>query len=109
MVTPRLTRSFKVLNRFFNTLAYDPPGSAEPFLFWSAWAAHAGATLYDLQDAHGPIRRGSSCLLRRLQTLEQIVAGNPQLGMLTRLLTSRPRARSARQRSICTPDDARPP
>ena len=28
-VTPRLTRSFKVLNKFFNTLAYDPPGAPE--------------------------------------------------------------------------------
>ena len=37
-VTPRLTRSFKVLNKFFNTLAYDPPGATQPYLFWSAWA-----------------------------------------------------------------------
>ena len=32
-----------------------PPSS---FLFWSAWGAHAGATLFTLQDAHGPVRRG---------------------------------------------------
>ena len=38
VVTPRLTRSFKVLNRFFNTLAYNPPGATEPFLFWAAGA-----------------------------------------------------------------------
>ena len=29
VVTPRLARSFGVLNRFFNILAYDPPGSSE--------------------------------------------------------------------------------
>ncbi len=56
VVTPRLTRTFSVLNSFFNILAYDPPGPASPFLFWAAWAAHAGATLFDLQDAHGPVR-----------------------------------------------------
>ena len=45
-VAPRLTRSFKVLNKFFNTLAYNPPGAAEPFLFWAGWLAHAGATAF---------------------------------------------------------------
>ena len=87
VVTPRLTSSFKVLNRFFNTLAYNPPGSAESFLFWSAWSAHSGATLYTLQDAHGPIRRGVilvSCAA--YQTLEAVISGNPQLGLSTRLL-----------------------
>ena len=87
VVTPRLTSSFKVLNSFFNTLAYNPPGSGESFLFWGAWSAHAGATLYTLQDAHGPIRRGVilvSCAA--YQTLEAVILGNPQLGLSTRLL-----------------------
>ncbi len=86
VVTPRLTRSFKVLNKFFNALAYDPPGAADSFLFWSAWGAHAGATMFTLQDAHGPVRRGLvlvSC--SGYETLESVVAGNPQLGMITRL------------------------
>jgi len=87
VVTPRLTRSFKVLNKFFNTLAYNPPGPTEPFLFWSAWGAHAGATLWSLQDAHGPVRRGIVLVgCPTYNSLEQIVIANPQLGVPTQLL-----------------------
>jgi phospholipid/cholesterol/gamma-HCH transport system substrate-binding protein len=87
VVTPRLTRSFKVLNGFFNTLAYNPPGDTEPFLFWSAWGAHAGATLWSLQDAHGPVRRGIVLVgCPTYNSLEQIVIANPQLGVPTQLL-----------------------
>jgi phospholipid/cholesterol/gamma-HCH transport system substrate-binding protein len=91
VVTPRLARSFGVLNRFFNELAYDPPGAARPFLFWAAWGAHAGATMFDLQDPHGPIRRGLvlvSC--NGYDVLEQVILGNPELGLLTRLLNLPP-------------------
>jgi phospholipid/cholesterol/gamma-HCH transport system substrate-binding protein len=87
IVTPRLTRSFAVLNSFFNTLAYNPPGDTEPFLFWSAWGAHAGATLWSLQDAHGPVRRGIVLVgCPTYNSLEQIVLANPQLGVPTQLL-----------------------
>jgi phospholipid/cholesterol/gamma-HCH transport system substrate-binding protein len=87
VVTPRLTRSFKVLNAFFNTLAYNPPGATEPFLFWSAWGAHAGATLWSMQDAHGPVRRGIVLVgCPTYNSLEQIVIANPQLGVPTQLL-----------------------
>jgi phospholipid/cholesterol/gamma-HCH transport system substrate-binding protein len=87
VVTPRLTRSFKVLNSFFNTLAYNPPGATEPFLYWSAWGAHAGATLWALQDAHGPVRRGIVLVgCTTYNSLEQIVIANPQLGVPTQLL-----------------------
>jgi phospholipid/cholesterol/gamma-HCH transport system substrate-binding protein len=85
-VTPGLTRSFKVLNAFFNTLAYDPPGDTQSFLFWSGWAAHAGTTITSLQDAHGPMLRGivlASCT--DFKTLASLVQGNPQLGMLSKL------------------------
>jgi phospholipid/cholesterol/gamma-HCH transport system substrate-binding protein len=85
-VTPGLTRTFKVLNAFFNTLAYDPPGDAQSYLFWSAWAAHAGTTLSSLQDAHGPILRGIvliSCT--QYGVLGPLISSNPQLGLLTKL------------------------
>ena len=85
-VTPGLTRSFKVLNNFFNTLAYDPPGDTQSFLFWSGWAAHSGTTLTSLQDAHGPMLRGivlASCT--QFGVLAPLIQGNPQLGMLTKL------------------------
>jgi phospholipid/cholesterol/gamma-HCH transport system substrate-binding protein len=87
VVTPRLARSFRVLNKFFNTLAYNPPGGTEPFLFWGAWGAHAGATLWALQDAHGPVRRGIVLVgCTTYNSLEQIVIANPQLGVPTQLL-----------------------
>jgi phospholipid/cholesterol/gamma-HCH transport system substrate-binding protein len=38
--------------------AYNPPGKEEGFLFWQTWLNHAGATIFNTQDAHGPIRRG---------------------------------------------------
>ncbi|HEY1274764.1 MAG TPA: MlaD family protein [Thermoleophilaceae bacterium] len=91
VVTPKLTNTFKVLNSLFNTLAYDPPGAADSFLYWSGWAAHAGVTMWDTQDANGPIRRGAvlvSC--PSYDTLEAVVAGNPQLGMVVHLLNLPP-------------------
>jgi len=90
-VTPRLTRSFKVLNRFFNTLAYNPPGATEPFLFWAGWLAHAGATLYNLQDAHGPIRRNLLLVnCPGYSNLNLVAEGNPQLGTVIRMLNLPP-------------------
>lgn len=97
-VAPRLTRSFKVLNRFFNELSYDPP-NGESYLFWSAWAAHNGALLSTAQDAHGPMTRGIVLLTcGDYVTLQQIVSGNPALGMLTKLANFPP------ERQVC-PDN----
>jgi phospholipid/cholesterol/gamma-HCH transport system substrate-binding protein len=87
-LTPDLTKSVRVLNELFNTLAYNPPGPAEEgYLFWTSWANHAGASLFGSQDAHGPIRHGTflaSC--STFTTLNALVAANPQLGTLTQLL-----------------------
>ena len=106
VVTPALDRSFQVLNRFFNTLAYNPPGETEPFLFWSAWGAHAGATLWSLQDAHGPVRRGIVLVgCPTYNSLEQIVLGNPQLGVPTQLLN----LPNEGQNCPSTPPDELPP
>ena len=106
VVTPRLTRSFEVLNRFFNTLAYNPPGATEPFLFWSAWGAHAGATLWALQDAHGPVRRGIVLVgCPTYNSLEQIVIANPQLGVPTQLLNLPPESENCPN----NPPDELPP
>jgi phospholipid/cholesterol/gamma-HCH transport system substrate-binding protein len=86
--TPDLTRSFKVLNALVNTLAYNPPGDREEgYLFWLAWANHAGETVFSNQDAHGPIRHGIvvlSCSTARL--LESVAGSNPALGTLVQLL-----------------------
>jgi phospholipid/cholesterol/gamma-HCH transport system substrate-binding protein len=91
--TPRLTRSFKVLNQFFNILAFDPPGGVQPFLFWSAWGAHNGATLWAQQDAHGPVRRGVVLVgCATYDALDSVVAGSPQLGTAVQLLNLPPEA-----------------
>jgi len=85
--TPRLTRSFKVINSLLNTLTYNPPGSEEGYLFWASWVNHAGASIFSTQDAHGAIRRGvvlASCL--NLSVLEGIRDTNPQLAVLVDLL-----------------------
>ena len=98
-VTPRLARSFEVLNRFFNELAYDPPGAAEPYLFWSAWGAHAGATMF--RPPGRPRADPARDRARRLHELRRpragIVLGNPQLGLLTRLLNLPPEQRGLPQ------------
>jgi phospholipid/cholesterol/gamma-HCH transport system substrate-binding protein len=89
VVTPRLTRVTKFVNALLNTLAYNPPGSEEGYLFWASWVNHAGATIFGTQDAHGPVRRGLvliSC--SSLDVLEQLKQTTPQLGVLIELLNA---------------------
>jgi phospholipid/cholesterol/gamma-HCH transport system substrate-binding protein len=96
VVTPRLTRTFKVVNSLFNTLAYNPPGSEEGYLFWASWASHAGATVFGQQDAHGPVRRGLvivSC--PALAVLDQVKQQLPSLAVLVELLNA------PRQSAVC--------
>ena len=70
---PPLTSSVGVINTLFNTLAYQPAGSEQGYLFWGAWLAHIADSLTDLQDAQGPTVRGifmascrhSTCSRRR--------------------------------------------
>ena len=69
------------------TLAYNPPGEEEGYLFWVAWANHLGNQLFTTQDAHGPIRRGlfiTTC--QDVPVLDQVAQANPLLGTLTDLL-----------------------
>jgi phospholipid/cholesterol/gamma-HCH transport system substrate-binding protein len=85
--TPDLTRTFKVVNRLLDMLAYNPKGSEEGYLFWVAWANHLGNQIFTTQDAHGPIRRGlfiTTC--QDLTVLNQVSQANPLLGTLTDLL-----------------------
>jgi phospholipid/cholesterol/gamma-HCH transport system substrate-binding protein len=87
-LTPDLLRTFKVVNRLVNTLAYNPPGATEEgFLFWASWVNHLGPAIFSNQDAQGPIRRGLVVIgCQSLQLLENVVLGNPQLGVLVQLL-----------------------
>jgi hypothetical protein len=69
---PGLTRSFRVLNRFFNMLAYnkdgregpDDPDRDEGYLFYTGWLVHQVNNLFGNTDAHGPgrpITYGGTC------------------------------------------------
>jgi phospholipid/cholesterol/gamma-HCH transport system substrate-binding protein len=104
-LTPDLMRTFRVVNRLLNTLAYNPPGDTEEgFLFWASWVNHLGPAIFSNQDAHGPIRRGLVVIgCQSLQILENIVLGNPQLGVLTQLLEAPDR------RDVCPTSSAQRP
>ena len=58
--------------------AYNPPGKAEGFLFYTIWGAHIAASAFTAQDAHGPVRRGlilTTC--RSLGILQSVPKGRP--------------------------------
>jgi phospholipid/cholesterol/gamma-HCH transport system substrate-binding protein len=57
-ITPNLSTSLNVVNYLANGLAYNPKGPEEGYLFWFAWAAHLGNSIFNMQDAHGGVRRG---------------------------------------------------
>jgi phospholipid/cholesterol/gamma-HCH transport system substrate-binding protein len=57
-ITPNLQVSLNVLNYLANELAYNPKGPEEGYLFWFAWSAHLGNSIFNMQDAHGVVRRG---------------------------------------------------
>jgi phospholipid/cholesterol/gamma-HCH transport system substrate-binding protein len=87
--TARLNTSFSVLNNLFDTLAYDPPGDEEGFLFWSAWANHNAPFIFNTQDAHGAIRRGNFLVdCASLGAVEALTRGLPQLQVLFDLLNA---------------------
>jgi phospholipid/cholesterol/gamma-HCH transport system substrate-binding protein len=98
VATPHLRKTFGVLNTLFNLFAYNPPGKEEGFLFWQTWLNHSGATIFNTDDAHGPIRRGLvivSC--GALGVLDNIIRANPQLSVLTQLLNAPSRAQACGQ------------
>jgi phospholipid/cholesterol/gamma-HCH transport system substrate-binding protein len=98
IVTPNLRRTFGVINTALNEFAYNPPGKEEGFLFWQSWLNHAGATVFNTQDAHGPIRRGLvivSC--GALGVLENIQKTTPQLAVLIQLLRAPTRSQACGQ------------
>jgi phospholipid/cholesterol/gamma-HCH transport system substrate-binding protein len=101
--TPDLKKSFGELNRFFNMGAFNPGGAEgldgksiseqrqrqEGLLYWLAWTAHNGSSLFSSADAQGPWRRVTICGVPAA-VLEGIVQGvlgdvsqsNPALGDL---------------------------
>jgi phospholipid/cholesterol/gamma-HCH transport system substrate-binding protein len=86
-LTPDFANSLKIANYLLNTLAYNPPGDDEGYMFWVSWLNHIGPTVFSTQDAHGPIRRGSlfvSC--QTLGVVEALRKVNPQLGTVIDLV-----------------------
>jgi phospholipid/cholesterol/gamma-HCH transport system substrate-binding protein len=88
--TPPLARSLQVLNALFNTLAYQPGGQEQGYLFWGSWLSHIAASLTSQQDAQGPIVRGTfmgAC--PELQLFEtSLKASVPAIGNLLALLNA---------------------
>ena len=82
---PDVRRSGKVLNRFFNMLAFNPrgregpaqPGREEGFLFWLGWLTHQTVYLQNVADANGPLR--PVFLTGTCGTLTSIALGEPAL------------------------------
>jgi phospholipid/cholesterol/gamma-HCH transport system substrate-binding protein len=80
---PELTRSGRVLNRFFNMLASNPGGAEGPdkaareegYLFWIAWLFHQTVNLQNVEDANGPMR--PIFLTGTCTTLTSLVENNP--------------------------------
>jgi phospholipid/cholesterol/gamma-HCH transport system substrate-binding protein len=88
--TPPLARSLRVFNSLFNTLAYEPRGREQGYLFWGSWLSHIAASLASQQDAQGPVVRGTfmgAC--DELQLLEvTLTKSNPSLNAILALLNA---------------------
>ncbi len=61
-----LQRSLHQLNGVFNTLAYNPPGDDEGYLFWLAWLNHNLNNTFQYQDGQATEQR--SILMLSCQT-----------------------------------------
>ena len=85
-VAPDLRTSFGLLDRVANAVAYNPPGSEEGYLYWTAWFFHNVNSVFSAEDAHGAFSRGlfvaggagaltGSGKQRRLTPIEQFLTG----------------------------------
>jgi phospholipid/cholesterol/gamma-HCH transport system substrate-binding protein len=71
---PGLTRTFRVINHFFNMMAFNTNGREGPekadrdegYLFYTGWLVHQVNNLFGSMDAHGPgrpITLGGTCAI----------------------------------------------
>jgi phospholipid/cholesterol/gamma-HCH transport system substrate-binding protein len=71
---PELRRVFRVINHFYNMLAYNPrgregpddPNREEGYLFYTGWLVHQVNNLFKSLDAHGPgrpVTTGGTCAI----------------------------------------------
>jgi phospholipid/cholesterol/gamma-HCH transport system substrate-binding protein len=85
--TRDLRTSFGVLERFLNELAHDPDGGRQGYLFYLEWAAHDLDSIVSMQDANGPLPRGTvltTCGSRAL--LDKAAEVNASVRLLVDLL-----------------------
>ncbi len=91
---PALSTSIGVLNSLFNTLAHQPGGGQQSYLFWGSWLAHIADSLVDAQDANGSVVQGifmGTCA--ELNFFEgQLQPNNQPLGAIFPLLNAPPLA-----------------
>ena len=87
---PALSRSVGVLNALFNTLAYQPRGSEQGYLFWGSWLAHIADSLTASQDANGSVLQGlfmGTCA--ELNFFEgELQPNSPPIGVILDLLNA---------------------
>jgi phospholipid/cholesterol/gamma-HCH transport system substrate-binding protein len=84
--TRGLRAGFTELNGLLNTLAYNPPGAEEGYLFWLTWLNHNTNSLFLTQDATGPLRRGMIILsCQTAQLAEGVALGSETLKTLQQL------------------------
>ena len=57
-LSPPLRKAFAVLDEVANAVAYNPPGSEEGYLFWTAWFFHNVNSSFSSEDGHGAVSRG---------------------------------------------------
>ncbi len=55
---PSLSDSVSVLNTLVDTLAHQPGGGRQGYLFWGSWLAHIADSLVSAQDANGAVIQG---------------------------------------------------
>lgn len=102
--TSGLSKSLGDLNRVFNALAYDPPGSEESYLFWLAWLNHNTNNIFFTQSANGPLRRGT--VMQNCQTAinaETFASERPFIRTLQQVTNVTPAS------EICPLDNTVPP
>lgn len=88
---PDLRRITDVLNDFFDTMAYDPPGdgpNGQSYLFYLPWAGHNTNSVFSSQDAGGPLPRSILTVdCGALNLLENVLPDrNPFLNTILQLL-----------------------
>jgi phospholipid/cholesterol/gamma-HCH transport system substrate-binding protein len=90
LTIPALSKSIGVLNDLFNTLAHQPTGGQQSYLFWGSWLAHIADSLPDAQDANGAALQGifmGTCA--ELNFFEsQLQPNNQPLGAILDLLNA---------------------